>query len=142
MENYQTPEDSTPLTVNISPSSDAQLDGPNEVRVTVYHEDTPKQWRKISVTKISEGEYEAQIDKSMLTDRPVVKIKTNLIVDSSQMPSKDAVVQNSEVDYTFNGGSNPADFESRFSTDSSEYDDGSDTDETFSITKKVAITLT
>lgn len=142
MENYQTPEDSNPLIITIVPSSDAQLDGPNEVRVTVYHEDTPKQWRKIAVTKLTNGDYEAQVDKSMLTDRPIVKVKTNLIVDSSQMPSKDMVVQNSEVDYTFDGGGNPTNFQSRFGVDSSEYDDGSATDETFSITKKVAITLT
>ncbi|GAB5398423.1 MAG: hypothetical protein Aureis2KO_00080 [Aureisphaera sp.] len=141
MENYQTPKDSNPLDIIIEPSSDAALDGPNEVMVTVYHEDTPRQWRKITVTEISNGIYKAEVDKEMLTDRPIIKIKTSFIVDSTQMPSKELVMQQTTIDYNFDGGAS-VDFKSAFGQDPSEYDDGRADDETFMVIKKVSITLT
>ncbi len=142
MENYQTPEDSNPLEIIIEPSSDAAFDGPNEVMVTVYHDDNPRKWRKIAVTEISNGIYKAEIEKDKLTDRPIVKIRSSFIVDSNQMPNKSLVVQQTTVDYNFDGGNGSADYKSTHDQDPTEYDEGRSNDETFTVTKRVSITLT
>ncbi|MBX2829219.1 MAG: hypothetical protein KTR22_13720 [Flavobacteriaceae bacterium] len=141
MENYQTPKDSNPLTIIIEPSSDAAFDGPDEIKVTIYHDDNSRSWRKIPVEEISNGIYKAEIDKEMLEDRPIVKMRSNYIVDATQKPNKKLVMQKTTVDYNYDGGTSK-DYKSEFGVDDSTYDGGSDDDETFFVIKKIEVTLT
>ena len=138
MENFITPEDSNDLQVLLMLSSDAKLDGPNEVFATIYHIDDKRSYRKVSVEKIADAHYKVLADKKMLKERPVLKIKSFFIVDNVQLTDKDRVIKATKNNYTFKGPPD-VDFKSDYAFNKEEYVKGKPTDETFNVTKRVTI---
>lgn len=141
METYSTKNDSKSVFVTIIPSSDAKLDDPNEVIVIIHQKDDARRRKRQVVSINSEGNYVAEVLKSKLEEKPIVKIITSFIVDANQFPNKDLIVAKTEIDYNFNGGQAQG-FESKYATHEAEYNKGSDTDETFRVTKRVEVFLT
>lgn len=138
MENFDTPDDTNLLQVKIQLSSDAKLDDPDEVYVTIYNENDQRSYRKISVEKISDNLYKINADKKMLKERPIIKIKSYFIVDGVQLPDKDLIINVTKNKYRFKGTPD-VDFNSDYSINKNEYVKGKPTDETFNVTKRVLI---
>ncbi|MDT0555508.1 hypothetical protein [Patiriisocius hiemis] len=141
MEIYSTKNDSKNLVITVIPSSDAKLDDPNEVIVIIHQKEDARRRKRQAVTINAEGNYEAEVLKSKLVEKPIVKIITSFIVDANQFPNKDIIVAQTEIDYSFNGGQVQG-FETKYDTHKDEYNKGSDADETFRVTKRIEVLLT
>jgi len=142
MEEFKTPNNTNPVNVIIKPSSDAILDGPNKVRISIYDESTPRKWRKVKVTETEFNKtFEAAIDKERLVDRPIIKIKTNLFADP--ISRKDDMLKTTTVSYNLTSiAADEKEYESTFLDHPEEYDPGSSNDQTFSVTKRIKTILT
>ena len=139
MEKFETNLDNHKIKITAKVSSDALLDGSNKIFITIYHEDKPKRWRKIIAKQDNINKFSAEIVKSRLQKRPIVKIRTNYIVDDKDL--KKQIAKTSTVKYTFNDPIVSDNYVSKYQINDLEYDLGSDQDETFSITKRVKISL-
>jgi hypothetical protein len=139
MDTFEAKLDNQKLTIEAQISSDALLDGSSKIFVTIYHEDTPRRWRKIDVQLEGNNRFTAIVEKSRLQKRPIIKIRTNYIVDAINL--KESIVKVTTVKYAINDGLKTVDFVSKFETNTEEFDLGTAEDETFSITKRVKVAL-
>ena len=139
MDTFEAKLDNQKLTIEAQISSDALLDGSSKIFVTIYNEDTPRRWRKIDVQLEDNNRFTAIVEKSRLQKRAIIKIRTNYVVDAINL--KESIVKVSTVKYAINDGLKTVDFVSKFETDTEEFDLGTLEDETFSITKRVKVTL-
>ncbi|WP_296385121.1 hypothetical protein [Winogradskyella sp.] len=142
MEEFKTKKDTNPVNIIIKPSSDAILDGPNKVRISIYNENAPRKWRKVKVIETELNKtFEATIEKQRIVDRPIIKIKTNLFADP--LSKKDDMLKTTTVSYNLSSAvTDEKDYESTFLNHSEEYDPGSSIDQTFSVTKRIKTILT
>ncbi|QRM88793.1 hypothetical protein FG167_05945 [Lacinutrix sp. WUR7] len=133
METFNTEFDISPIQIIVEPSSDALLDGSGKVRLSIYHEDAPRKWRKVDVIDQGSNIFNASTDKSRLIKRPILKIRTNFIVDDLAL--KEQIAKTTTITYKLDDEN----FESSFDINEDEYDLGRTTDETFSITKRIQV---
>lgn len=139
MENFTTKLDANNLNVSVTTNSDALPDGSNKLFVTIYHADNPKRWRKIEVVENSPNDFSFSVVKSRLKKRPIVKIRSNYIVDDTNLKKQIAKV--TTIAYAFDDTTNDKDYTSKYQDDDTEYDLGKDDDETFSVTKRVTVSF-
>lgn len=140
MEKFETKLDDNTLKIFLKTSSDAILDGPNKIFFTIYTKDKPKKWRKVIVKRESPNTFSAEIVKTRLQKRPILKMRSNYIVDNIDL--KESIAKVSTVTYNLEDTLNSKDYVSKHQSNKDEYDLGRSDDETFSITKRVNIVLT
>ncbi|MBL7558588.1 hypothetical protein JAO71_02135 [Olleya sp. YSTF-M6] len=140
MDEFKTKLDNQTLDISVTVSSDALMDGSSKIFITIYHEDHPRRWRKIDAFQDDNNVFSASIEKSRLSKRPILKIRTNFIVDTIDL--KDAIVKTSTCNYLLKDELNEASFTSNYQDNENEFDLGKSDDETFSISKKIHIELT
>lgn len=141
METFNTPNDNQPISIIIKTSSDAVMTGPNKIFMTIYHEDTPNNWRKVSIIEVVPNkEFSATIEKPRTLLRDIIRIKSKFAVDNTSL--KESIAKTTTLDYKLNGGlGNEEDFETNYTDHKSEYNLGSANDETFTIVKKIKVNL-
>ncbi len=140
MEDFKTKLDDIKLSVTVQVFSDALLDGSNKIFISIYHKDAPRKWRKMDANQKQPNVFTSQIDKSRVLKRPILKIRTNFIVDDISL--KESIAKVSTVKYKIEDTLNNADYVSKFEVNEEEYDLGKSDDETFSIAKKVNVIFT
>jgi len=136
MATFKTTLDDNPLTITIIPSSDALLDGSNKVLITIYNEDEPKKWRKIQVEEPRSKKFTADIVKIRLVKRPLIKIRTNFIVDNVSL--KEQIAKVTTVAYQLDDTTNTENYVSIYDEG---FDLGASDDETFSVTQRIEVSF-
>ena len=142
LEKFTSKNNNQPITIIVKPNSDALLDGPNKVRISIYNENTPRKWRKVKVRETDPNStFQASIDKERLVERPIIKIKSNYFVDN--IDNKAVIISTTTVAYNLQSNvADQQDYESTFIEHPDEYDAGRDDDETFCVTKRIETILT
>ena len=134
MATFKTTLDDNPLTITIIPSSDALLDGSNKILITIYNEDEPKKWRKIQVEEPRSKKFTADIVKIRLVKRPIIKIRTNFIVDNVSL--KEQIAKVTTVAYQLEDTTSTENYVSIYDEG---FDLGASDDETFSVTQRIEV---
>ena len=134
METFETQLDGESIKITITTFSDALLDGSNKVAISIYHPDTPRKWRKVSVDQIDTNKFEARITKDRLEERPVIRVRVNFIVDDIDL--KEQIAKLTLVKYHLKDTTNDKVYESTYDGD---FNMGRKDDETFNIVKKIKV---
>lgn len=137
METFKTKLNDNPIKINLSINTDALIDGPNGVYITIYHPDSPRKWRKVKVYVNDQDQFEAVITKKRLVARPIIKIRISLIVDDLSL--KEQIAETTEIDYHLNDTNDPTKAELYESKYDDDFNMGSSNDQTFNVVKKIKV---
>lgn len=137
METFKTKLNDKSISINLLINTDALLDGPNAVYITIYHPDNPRKWRKVKVNINDQDQFEAIITKERLVARPIIKMRVSLIVGDLNL--KEQIAETTEIEYQFKDTGD----QTKDKLYKSKYDDdfnmGNPNDQTFNVIKKIKV---